>query len=254
MQHAIWMVLPAAWLIASGIGARKLRLLAWSSAALILLGGTWITVASDHSYRGQAMFNLLFYRLGPHGADLASLGVAPVEMRYKGMHAYMPGVPASDREWTEHFYRRTGFARIVGWYLRHPASTFGFVADTLAVHAAEMRQNNLSNYRVEAGHAPGERTHRFALWSDLRSELLRRWPWHMAVWYALFIAGCLLTGSRAAWVGLGIAMLGAGEFMAAALGDCLETARHLLIFQAATDLTVCFAFHWAIQKITRHRP
>ena len=46
--------------------------------------------------------------------------------------------------------------------------------------------------------------------------------------------------------------------MAAALGDTLEVARHLTLFQAATDLTVCFAAGWLIQflvqKTMRHRP
>ena len=39
---------------------------------------------SDRAYRGQAIFNLLFYRIGAD--DLASTGVRPDEMRYIGMH------------------------------------------------------------------------------------------------------------------------------------------------------------------------
>ena len=250
VQHAIWMVLPAAWLFASGIRmkARHLRRFAYGAAIVVLLSGAWMLATVDPSYRGQAMFNLLFYRLGPRGADLTSLGVAPQELRYIGMHSYIPGAPASDQDWTDGFYRRTGFARLLGWYARHPGTTLGLIRDTAANDAAEMRQNNLSNFRVEAGHPPGARTQRFAAWSSLRGELLRRWPWHIAVWYALFAAGCLYLGSRVAWVALGVAALGAGEFLAASLADCLETARHLLLFQAATDLTLCFAVGWAIHQ------
>jgi hypothetical protein len=53
---------------------------------------------------------------------------------------------------------------------------------------------------------------------------------------------------------MGIAALGAGEFTAAGLGDALDAPRHLLLFQAATDLTVCFAAGWLVQKTMRHTP
>jgi hypothetical protein len=253
-QHAVWMMLPAAFLVACGIRVRDLRRVAWSGAAAVLVAGCWMLASTDQAYRGQAMFNLLFYRLAPHGADLAPLGVLPEELRYRGMHSYMEGSPANDRGWTEAFYRRTGFARLVGWYARHPASTFGFLRETLMEGAPEMRPVNLSNFRIEDGRAPGVRTSRFAAWSDLRSALLRRWPWHIALWYALFAIACLASGSRTAWVAFGIAMLGAGEFCAASLGDCLDAGRHLFLFHAATDLTVCFAAGWTLQKAMRHKP
>jgi hypothetical protein len=253
-QHAVWMTLPAAFLIACGVWRRESRRVAWCGAGVVVLAGCWMLASTDQAYRGQAMFNVLFYRLAPRGADLASLGVAPEEMRYRGMHSYMEGSPANDRGWTEAFYRRTGFARLVGWYARHPASTLGFLRETLVEGAPEMRPVSLSNFRVEDGRAPGARTSRFAAWSDLRSALLRRWPWHIVMWYAAFAIGCLVSGSRVAWVGLGVAVLGAGEFGAAALGDSLDAGRHLFLFHAATDLTICFAAGWAIQKAMRHKP
>jgi hypothetical protein len=257
-QHAIWMVLPAALLLAWGVQwSGRYRAMAWSAAALVLVAGAAILGSTDASYRGQAKFNVLFNRFGPAGADLQSLGVKPEELRYSGMHAYQEGSPAADREWTEALERRIGFGRLVGWYLRHPASTFGFLAKTMRQDAAEMRQNNLGNFRPGEG-GPGQRTNRYAAWSNFRGELLRRWPWHMVLWYVLFLAGCLASRSPVKWVALGVAALGAGEFMAAALGDTLEVARHLTLFQAATDLTVCFAAGWLIQflvqKTMRHRP
>src|ERR1035441_10328464 len=76
-QHTVWMALPAALLIAWGFRwpAPRWRALAWGAAALVLLSGTAMLVSTDASYRGQAMFNILFIRLGPAGADLQSLGV-----------------------------------------------------------------------------------------------------------------------------------------------------------------------------------
>jgi hypothetical protein len=50
------------------------------------------------------------------------------------------------------------------------------------------------------------------------------------------------------WIGLGIATIGAGEFAVAALADCLETGRHLLMFHVCTDLTILFGIAWAISR------
>src|ERR1019366_3380251 len=210
--------------------------------------GAGMLNSTDGSYRGQAMFNILFFRLGPAGADLQSLGVKPEELRYRGMNAYTPGAPAADRAWTEEIARRTGFGRLLGWYARHPGSTLGFLAETLREGAPEMRPVNLGNFRAADGRAPGARTERFGMWSQWRSELLRRWPWHMVAWYAVFLAGCLASGSPVRWVAMGILALGAGEFAAAALGDALDAGRHLFLFHAATDLTVCFAAGWLLEK------
>jgi hypothetical protein len=226
---------------------------------LVLLAGAGMLSSMDGSYRGEAMFNVLFFRLGPAGADLQSLGVKPEELRYRGMHSYMPGAPTSDAAWSEEFGRRTGFGRLAGWYARHPGSTLGFLAETLTEGAREMRPVNLGNFRAADGRAPGAHTQRFAAWSNLRSGLLRRWPWHMVAWYAVFLAGCLVSGSPLRWVAMGIAALGAGEFAVAALGDSLDAGRHLFLFHAATDLTVCFAAgwlveKWPVQKTMRHTP
>jgi hypothetical protein len=259
-QHAVWMGLPAALLIARGVRWRlwRWRALAWSAAGLVLLAGACMLGSTDASYRGQALFSVLFYRLGPAGAHLQSLGVKPEELRYIGMHAYIPGAPAADRAWTEEFGRRTGFARLLGWYARHPASTLGFLVETLRDGAPQMRPVYLGNFRAEERSAPGARTERFAAWSNWRSALLRRWPWHIVVWYIVFLAGCLASGSPVKWVAMGCAVLGVGEFAAAALGDSLDAGRHLFLFHAATDLTVCFAAAWLaqklIQKTIRHTP
>jgi len=87
----------------------------------------------------------------------------------------------------------------------------------------------------------------------LRGALLARWPWYMALWYALFIAGAILGSSRSriAWVALGVAVLGLEEFAAAALADCMETARHLFLFHACTDLTFCLAAAYLSGRFAR---
>ena len=249
-QHAIWMWLPAALLIAWGVQwkARRWRVAAWSAAGLVLLAGTVMLLSTDPGYRGQALFNILFYRLGPDGVDLQPLGVKPEELRYTGMHSYMPGTPTSNAQWTEEFGRRTGFARLMEWYARHPGSTLGFLSETLTGGRFEMRQVNLGNFRAEEGRPPRGGPNASPLWSNIRAWLLGRWPWHLPLWYVVFLAGCLASRSPLGWVATGIAALGLGEFALAALGDSLDPGRHLFLFQAATDLTICFAAAWLLQK------
>jgi hypothetical protein len=249
-QHAIWLLLPVALLIAWGFQwTARWRVVAWGAAGLVLVAGLAELLTTDPAYRGEAMFNVLFYRLGPAGADLKTLGVRPEELRYSGMHAYTTGAPTTNYQWADAFGKRTGMARLLGWYTAHPRSTFGFLWKTLKVGAPEMRQTNLGNFRVGSGHAPGERTERFAAWSNFRAWLFRRWPWHIVVWYGAFLAGCLRNGSPLRWVAMGIAVLGLGEFGVAALGDSLDAGRHLFLFHAATDLTICFGAAWLLQKV-----
>jgi hypothetical protein len=119
-----------------------------------------------------------------------------------------------------------------------------------------MRPNNIGNYRVDSGYGPNTRTFRFGLWSYLRANLFHRAPWYLPLWYALFLSGCAATilqrrspaSTRMAWLALGIALLGTGEFLIGTLADCLDLARHLLIFHACTDLTVCFAVAWCVER------
>ena len=123
-----------------------------------------------------------------------------------------------------------------------------------------MRQNILSNCQRQDGHPAGARTIRFAVWSGFRSALFARWPYHAVGWYVLFMGGAIATvrarasrpSVRLGWLGLGIAVLGIGQFLVASLADCLETARHIFMFQVCTDLTVCLAAVWLVEYVSRH--
>jgi hypothetical protein len=263
-QHALWSLLPAAFLAATGWRCRRTltRGLAFGAAAAVLIAAVLLFATADRTNPAQAIFNKLFFQLGvaPGGsATLLELGVQPTELHYIGTHSYVPGSPANDRDWVEAFAKRTGYGRLAGWYLRHPGRAFGLLWDTLAKDAPEMRQNNLSNFRRQDGHPAAARTTQFAVWSDLRSTLTSRWPWHMVLWYVLFVAGGILVlraprfaaEARLAWIGLGIALMGAGQFAVAALADCLETGRHLFLFNACTDVMFCLAVAYLVSRRAR---
>jgi hypothetical protein len=261
-QHAIWAFLPALFLLTAGFRTRNrgLRPAALAMAALVFASGVYMERTADRAYKGQALFNLLFFRIGSQGPaampDLIKLGVLPDEVRYLGTHSYVPGSPMASPQFAEQFYERTGFVRLLGWYLHHPIQTFHMVSARLLWEAEIMRANNLANYQIDSGRGPNARTHRFGLWSDMRSALFHRAPWYLPLWYAIFFTGCLAAlrrpGSpvttRMVWLAMGVGVLGAGEFLAGCLGDCLDMARHLFLFHACTDLTVCFAVAWCIKR------
>jgi hypothetical protein len=250
-QHALWTLLPAGYLIYLTLQWRRpaLRRIGVVVVVLLLAGGGLELATADPGNRAQALFNKLFYQIGPAGPqgvrDLHEIGVRPEELSYIGLHSYMPDSPAANIPWLEQFYARTGYGRLLAWYLRHPRRALEILQGTLRRDAHEMRQNNLSNYQRAEGHPRNARTSRLAVWSGFRSTLLERWPYHIVIWYALFLAGALYAmrrrQARLAWLAVMIALLGLGQFAVASLADCLETGRHLFMFHACTDLTICFA-------------
>jgi hypothetical protein len=260
-QHAIWGALPAAFIATSG-WRRGL------AAALVVLAASAVTIAIfPADYRAEPLFDLVFFRLSPSAeepATLYELGLSAEYEPFIGMHAFVPQAPLGDRKWLDGFTARTNLRAVLQWYLRHPARTLRFLNEVLTREAWQMRPGNLSNFRREDGQPPGARTNRFALWSGLRSALFIRWPYHILAWYAIWIAGSIRAVrsrqapavARLGWIALGIAVMGIGEFCVAALGDCMETYRHLFLFHACTDLTVCFAIAAVVfpQRRLRGKP
>jgi hypothetical protein len=266
-QHAIWAPLFALLLVVTAARFRQASV-RWicAVAAVATLGGCAFMIANtDKTYRAAALFNVLFFRLGGRGpvamGDLREVGVQDDEVRFLGMHAFVPGGPVSDPEWARAFYDRTGYTKLVRWYLMHPVRTLELLDDTLKVRAEQMRQKNLSNYRAEDGRGKGAKTNRFAAWSNLRSALFSRWPHHILIWYAAFTAAAIAVirksesqrAVRVAWLGLALVLLAAGEFAVASLADAIETHRHLIIFHECTDLTICLAIAWAARRSGRVR-
>jgi hypothetical protein len=221
----------------------------------LLICAVWASIARAPAvYRAKPLFNLVFDKIAAQSAtplqDLRELGLDAADLRFIGMTTATPGGPASDPRWMADFARRSGFGKVIWFHLRHPARTLRILAGDLRLEAYQIRPQDLGNFRREAGLPPGTRTQRFASWSRLRTALFIRWPWHILVWYALFLgAGIkLMRGSRAAAIAVGVAAMGIGEFALSSLSDSLEAAHHLLLFHALTDVTFCFALAWLLSS------
>jgi hypothetical protein len=81
----------------------------------------------------------------------------------------------------------------------------------------------------------------------------------MLAWYLLVIAGSIGAvrtrrtplARRLGWIVLGIVILAIGEFCVASLADAAETHRHLFVFHACTDMTICFAIAWLVSTLLK---
>jgi hypothetical protein len=241
--HAIWGFLPAAFIALVG-GKRE-----WSLASVLLAASAFTLWLSPAGYTAEPLFTLVFSKLARQSPapdeTLAELGLPTDDSAFIGMNAFMARAPTLDPKWSREFLHRTSYGAVLKWYLRHPLWALKFLDQTLTIEAPQMRALNLSNFRRQDAPAHGWRASRFALWSDFRSALFRKWPHLILAWYLLVIAASILTirtpQARLGWIVLGIAVLGIGEFCVAGLADAAETYRHLFIFHACTDLTICFA-------------
>jgi hypothetical protein len=250
-QHAFWGIFPAALLLSR----RR-----FAGAAVLVIAEAAMLLSTPWTYKTAPLFSVIFYKLAPNApspqAAARELGLGRSEYCYIGTHAYTPRNPGTDIPWLRYFVGRTSYAKVLCYWLRHPREAGHALYYDLVTFAPGMRQSNLANFRREDGRPPGELSRRFAVWSSLREAVYRRWPFSVAVWYAGVIA-CAIAAIRRhrtqAMVCLGVAAMGILEFCFASLADAVETDRHLLLFHALTDVTICFAAAWALDALSKVR-
>jgi hypothetical protein len=214
------------------------RTWAASVAALVILAGAVWTLAMTPAWYKVNFFTLVFFKLIPESPAPEEygrqLGVLPEEMKYIGMHAFMPGSPVENPEWARSWSQRVTTSSLINFYLRHPGSVLRSLRHDLEEETWQRRPVNLSNFRRSEGREAGAKTKAFGWWSAVRTWLFQLWPWHIVLWYGAALA---LSIWRRNWI-LPAVLLAAGlEFAAASLTDAAETYRHLLLFQLYSDLS-----------------
>jgi hypothetical protein len=260
-QHALFGPLPAALLCVIGWKTvhGKAKVAAFVTAAVVLCGSAWTFGETPYWYKSQPRFNLIFARILPESADRArdvrELGLDSADLQYVGMHSFRPGTPVENVTWLRDFSQRSSYMAVLRFYLHHPSMPIGFLWSDLRLQASQIRPENLSNYSRRDGHPPGALTNRMASWSNLRRYAAARWPIHLVIWYGLLLVVLPALAQRrpTALAAMFAALLGMGEFLIASLTDCLETYRHLLLFQLFTDFTIFFAIVLVLQVYSRWR-
>jgi hypothetical protein len=247
-QHAILGVEFAAlalWL-AFREAKRQIRV-RWAVIAVLLTASTVTTLSmTPPRYRLFAMYDVIFSRIAPHDVApwevLEDVGLSDLDLKYIDTNAETPGAPVYDEQWANAFLHRTSFGKLIVYYLQNPDVVLREMNSDLHLAAPVLRPTDMANYRAQDGFPPRTMATRFSLWSNIRSALLREFPYHvlliyLAPWIAL-AAGWKWRWLRSPLLPLGImlSVAGIGEFTMSTLTDALDNSRHLFVFQVITEM------------------
>ncbi len=228
------------------------------AVALLCLGWRYYRSA-ENSIGWVLRYNLLFMKIIPTSPDpqrdLRELGLDPALARYAGVAPWGPDSPTRDPALQRFFDPRSGQPSPRLLYLKHPEKLVRVLARTLEV-AYALQPDDLGDFAKESGAPP--RTKARGAWSTLRLRLFG------PTWLLLFFGGTLAAcaaGYRRATprerrfregLALMVAMA-AGAFLVVALGDGVETRRHLYVFHALCDVVLVADAAWLVQVVATRR-
>jgi hypothetical protein len=234
-------------------------------ALALCLVGLWYGRRTPRALQAAALYQVLFYETLPHSpspqADLAELGLDPEWIKYSGTDAFQPDTPLDDEAFRHRFLASTGYGRIVGFYLAHPAR----LADRVRRASPKLWSLRPSYGNLEWSQEFPTRTltARFAAWSRLRLKVFGSFP---IVALALLLCGnaafALGTWRGASARGrlLRDGILAAAFMSATAFGVCLLTnappdfSRVFYVAEALCDLLLVADAAWLAQALGRARP
>ena len=265
LLRSSWLIGAGAFLFAASKGQHALaawpflvlllmtrRRTAQAAALFILVVSVWVYHAPPRTYQAQAAFNAIFFRILPNAAspetEASELGLRPDDLRFVGQHAFVPDSQALNPPWMDEFSRRVSHENLMSFYWKHPAIALDFLWSDLKTHATVLRPPNLSNFERRAGRPAGTLDQRFALWTRAREIVQRSWPWVLALVHLLLTGLAIRLALQGNWTLLALEAAALCEFVPASLGDCLETYRHLQVFQAMTDWGIWVAITALVSK------
>ena len=241
-QHCV-LALPLAALAAYTL-RRKAALAAVSTAVIGVAGWlTWRHKPEDHA--NNAFYAVVFHRILPRSGDVSrDLRELGLDESYRPLIGKSPFDP--DSRMTEPGFQtalsaRRSFARLLLFYLRQPRHFFNGLMHSL--DEAGRQRPLLGNYSRDTGVAAFTEARTFSFWSDAKRAVffehgLRYLAYFIAISLALIVVSTRRRGFAAA---LTLVVCAGIELGVAALGEALETTRHLFIFNALCDLIVLFA-------------
>jgi hypothetical protein len=188
--------------------------------------------------------------------DMEELGIEPDLARYIGMHAYMKGAPLGNPDFQARFLDRFGYAKLVGFYVRHP-DRFVDRLRRAAPAAFRLRPKYLGNFEKSTGVPPRTKATGYAIWSDLRARFETRAAPVLLVFFGGNLLAVALAYRRAsprgrlALAALVTCLVIAGlEFGVCAFADALDDlGRHLFVFHAIVDLVLVADIAWLTQAV-----
>jgi hypothetical protein len=240
-------------LLAAFRARQKYNRMAWLLASGLLLATVvWMIGKTPRDYRAPPAFSVVFFKLAVLSPDpksvLAYFRMPEEEFgKYIGHHAYDPGVPIGDPTFQQRIISLVTPASLGSFYWRHPeiltkVLLFDLHDSAPNIDLSSDGYGHLRQTDVQSGKHP------FVLvaWDRLRHQLFSVAPFYPIYLFgmAIVLSGlCILIpgmGRRfPVWpVALFSALLAVSSFLFASLLDAVDSARHLVFFQVAADLTI----------------
>lgn len=219
---------------------------------LFLAASAWMLLKTPDDYRAPAAFTLVFYKLAtlaPHPKEvLADLNMPDDEFgKYVGHFAYESVVPIDDLAFRKRIRSLVTPAIMARFYWRHPglagkALLFDLSQSAPYVNLTGLGYGHMREIDVRRRRQPFE----LRFWSGFRQWLFSPVPLYPVYLFAGIgiFSGLYMLWPRIArrfpvWPVVGLmAALAVSSFLLASLSDGVESQRHLVFFQAATDLTI----------------
>jgi hypothetical protein len=256
-QHEIALPLLIAFCLLAAFRAhRKYDRMAWLLAPVFLVATTtWMIEKTPEDYRAPPAFSVVFYKLALLSPDprsvLADFRMPEEEFgKYVGLDAYQPDVPIADPAFRRRIITLVTPSSLGAFYWHHPQSLRKVLMFDFHNSAPDVELSHTATpygYVREVDVERGKHPFELVAWGRFRHQLFSVAPFHLIYLFGtviIFSGFCVvspgMTRRFSLWpVALFSTLLAVSSFLFASLFDAIETSRHLVFFQAATDLTIC---------------
>jgi hypothetical protein len=235
----------------------------WGIALLTMLGTTlFMVIRTPDDYRTAPAFTVVFYKLAVIAKQpdrvLAAFHMPEKEFgKYIGHFYYEAEIPA-DQAFRDRIRALVTPGRLAAFYVQNPGILAAVLKSDWLNAAFDVNLRSPSTKYLLPPYGDmreidviGKKTSPdFTLWSGLRKRLFIVFPVYPLIIFGisllLFLAGFASPKTRAAlplWpLPSMMTFIAVACFLFSSLLDAADTARHLVLFQAATDLTILSLF------------
>jgi hypothetical protein len=211
----------------------------------------FMSMKTRGDYRADPIYAMVFTRLAGHSSHplqiLREFGIPSSYRQYVGTLPFQNGYLLDNPAQREFFVQTVDLGKVAGFYARHPGTAIHWLVNDLKEFAPDVNLKRWGVHRFRiADFEQHQADRRFTWWSSLRGAIQDQFWLFVPLLYAgalavSFLAAIQTNVSRVfrSWPVLAaIAVVGAFTFAVSSLNDCIETARHIIVFQVATDLTI----------------
>lgn len=253
LQHQLDVVpfVALAGIIAIRSNSKRVRFYCILPTLAFIAATIFMSTHTRRDYRADPIYAMVFTRLAGHSAQpeqiLREFGIPASYLPYVGTLPFQKGYLLDDPAQRDFFVNTVTLRTIAGFYLHHPATAIHWLVNDLHEFAPDVNLKGWGVHRFRiADFDRHQNDTRFTWWSSLRGGIQARFWLFVPLLYFATLACCSAAAFVPKWALLlpnwpvvaTISVVGALTFIVASLNDCIETARHIIVFQTSTDLIV----------------